>query len=203
MKIGLQTWGSDGDIRPFLALAGGLSKAGHDVSIVITSVEQRDYTHFGKELGITVSHVGKLEYSESRLAELILKLSRTRIPAKQIQMVFEEYLFPVADEMYTAALELCTTHDALIGHSIHYPAQAAAQKKDKPYISVSLYHKGVESRYITPDMSPNIGNWANPLWWKLANLVIDKTFRLPINQFRGKHGLPNLVRWECRAGETT
>jgi len=29
MRIGLQTWGSEGDIRPLLALAGGLQSAGH------------------------------------------------------------------------------------------------------------------------------------------------------------------------------
>ena len=44
MKIGLQTWGSDGDIRPFLALAGGLRARGHEVSLVITSVDNDDYS---------------------------------------------------------------------------------------------------------------------------------------------------------------
>ena len=28
MKIGLQTWGSEGDIQPFIALAAGLRKRG-------------------------------------------------------------------------------------------------------------------------------------------------------------------------------
>jgi len=33
MRIGIQTWGSDGDIRPFIALAGGLQAAGHGDSV--------------------------------------------------------------------------------------------------------------------------------------------------------------------------
>jgi UDP:flavonoid glycosyltransferase YjiC (YdhE family) len=32
MKIGLQTWGSEGDIQPFITLAGGLVCAGHEVT---------------------------------------------------------------------------------------------------------------------------------------------------------------------------
>ena len=42
MKIGLQTWGSEGDVQPFLALASGLVKAGHEVTLVITEVSNRD-----------------------------------------------------------------------------------------------------------------------------------------------------------------
>jgi len=29
MRIGWQPWGSEGDIQPFIALAAGLTKAGH------------------------------------------------------------------------------------------------------------------------------------------------------------------------------
>ena len=46
MRIGLQTWGSEGDIRPFVALADGLNEAGHEVTLVITSVEHKDYAHW-------------------------------------------------------------------------------------------------------------------------------------------------------------
>jgi len=42
MKIGIKTWGGDGDIFPFLALANGLRSAGHQVTVVYTSSE--DYT---------------------------------------------------------------------------------------------------------------------------------------------------------------
>jgi sterol 3beta-glucosyltransferase len=42
MKIGIQTWGSDGDILPFLALAEGLQAAGHQVTVAFTSVDKKD-----------------------------------------------------------------------------------------------------------------------------------------------------------------
>ena len=43
MKIGLQAWGSEGDIQPFTALAAGLVKAGHSVTLVVTDNIGRDY----------------------------------------------------------------------------------------------------------------------------------------------------------------
>lgn len=39
MKIGMQTRGSRGDIRPFVALADGLRVAGHDVTLATTCVD--------------------------------------------------------------------------------------------------------------------------------------------------------------------
>ena len=43
MKIGIQTWGSQGDINPFIALAAGLSQAGHHVTLAITCADRKDY----------------------------------------------------------------------------------------------------------------------------------------------------------------
>ena len=43
MKIGMQTWGSHGDIRPFLALAEGLQAAGNEVHLVITCFDSDTY----------------------------------------------------------------------------------------------------------------------------------------------------------------
>ena len=52
MRIGMQTWGSDGDIRPMLALGGGLVKRGHRVRIAVGSVDGKDYTALSDRLGI-------------------------------------------------------------------------------------------------------------------------------------------------------
>ena len=42
-RIGLQTWGTEGDVRPFFALGHALQKRGHEVRVVYTSVEGRDF----------------------------------------------------------------------------------------------------------------------------------------------------------------
>ena len=42
MRVGIQAWGSDGDIRPLLALGGALVSAGHDVRMVASSADDTD-----------------------------------------------------------------------------------------------------------------------------------------------------------------
>ena len=42
MKIGIQTWGTEGDIRPFIALTGGLSAAGREVALAVTEITNHE-----------------------------------------------------------------------------------------------------------------------------------------------------------------
>jgi hypothetical protein len=46
------------DIHPFLALAGGLSDAGHDVTLAVTEITNKQFTSFSERLDFTVRHVG-------------------------------------------------------------------------------------------------------------------------------------------------
>ncbi len=48
MKIGLQAWGSEGDILPFTALATGLVNAGRRVTLAVTDNIGRDYSELAK-----------------------------------------------------------------------------------------------------------------------------------------------------------
>lgn len=51
MRVGLQAWGSEGDIQPFTALASGLVNAGHEVTFVVTDNIGRDYSDLAKRFG--------------------------------------------------------------------------------------------------------------------------------------------------------
>ncbi len=190
MKIGLQTWGSDGDIRPFLALAGGLSTAGHEVSLVITSVDNKDYSRFGQEMNFSVSHVGRLDYKEDFLNNFAVKLRGARVPIKQLHLIFKYFFDPLIPEMYGAAQELCAVTDMVIGHFAHHPVQAAAEKARKPYVTVTLNHSGIPSRYTVPLGVPNLGIWMNPFWWKLVFVVVDGVLKAGINNLRKQEQLP-------------
>src|SRR6516225_10607018 len=51
MRLGLQVWGSEGDVAPFTALAAGLVKAGHEVKLVVTDNLGRDYSGLARRFG--------------------------------------------------------------------------------------------------------------------------------------------------------
>ena len=57
MKIGVQTWGSEGDIRPMVALGHGLVQRGHQVELVYTDIADRHYVNIAASLGFTARAV--------------------------------------------------------------------------------------------------------------------------------------------------
>jgi len=194
MKIGVQTWGSEGDIRPFLALAGGLRAKGHDVSLVITSVDNKDYTSYANEPGFRVSHVGRLDYDDATIRRFETRIIKATNPLRQIELIMEYFFDPVIPEMFGAAERLCAENDAIIGHFAHFPVQTAAEKAGKPHATVMLNHLGVYSRYSRISGVPNLGTWMNPLWNRLFQFVIDRSIGVKVNALRKKAGLPLVTR---------
>ena len=57
MKIGMQTWGSRGDVMPFFGLANGLQTDGHDVTLTVTDRDNNNYSALAAQLGIKLIHV--------------------------------------------------------------------------------------------------------------------------------------------------
>ncbi len=53
MRIGIQTWGSEGDIRPFVALGAALANRGHVVELLYTEIGERRYEDVAASLGFT------------------------------------------------------------------------------------------------------------------------------------------------------
>lgn len=202
MKIGIQTWGSDGDIFPLIALAGGLSSAGHDVTLVITCVDGKDYYHYGERLNFRLKQTGKLFYDKAEYARLANEIGYKKNPVKQLDLILKKFFEPFADEMYSAARKLCEENDAIIGHFIHYPAQVAAQKAGLRRITVTLNHSGIPTGYTPPAGMPNLGRLVNPLLWKLVMKVLGWQLAPAINRFRVREGCPPIrsVRevWESR-----
>jgi len=128
MKIGLQTWGTDGDIRPFVALTAGLQSAGHDVSLVVTSVHNKKYDHLAQELNFPIVHAGTVKHDLKTVQTIHEKLRTTKIPINQLKIVMENFFDPVLPEMYEASKKLCIENDLIIGHFLMHPAMLASEK---------------------------------------------------------------------------
>ncbi len=71
MKVGLQTWGSEGDIRPFTALAAGLVDAGHEVTLAVTDNIGRDYSEVAKKYGFKLIAVPNPEAHDPAEVEAV------------------------------------------------------------------------------------------------------------------------------------
>lgn len=202
MKIGLQTWGSDGDINPFIALAGGLAARGHEVTLAITSAERKDYGGYGERLGFRIVEVGHIGCDEADLLRIARLMYDKNDPLKQLDLILETMFEPGVELMSEAADLLCRENDLLVGHFIVHPAQAAAEKCGRPYLTVTLNHSAIPSRYSNLMGAPDLGSFLNGLIWKLGQMVLDSHILPHVNKLRRKLALPEAKDyrriWESR-----
>jgi len=190
MKIGMQTWGSHGDIRPFIALADGLQAAGHEVTLVITCVDSDRYNALGATTAFELRAVSTPMISDGPTLEKIgAAIVRERNPIKQTGLVIEQLLLPAESEMYQASERLCATCDVVIGHYFLYTLGVAAEKHDCPLVSIALAHGAVPSAFQPPTGVPDLGRFGNRLAWRLARWVLNKTLKQYPDRLRAAHGV--------------
>jgi sterol 3beta-glucosyltransferase len=190
MRIGLQTWGSHGDIRPFIALAQGLSTAGHEVTLLATSVDDVDYGGAVSGLPFRFQPVATpvIADHDTLLAtgKIIFK---EKNPLKQAKLITARLFAPAADEMYEAAAALCAENDVVIGHFFHYPLRIAATRSGCPAATVMLVHHIIETGNHPPAGMPRLGRWANPLQWWLLKTLLNRYLKPQVDRLCARHGV--------------
>ena len=186
MKIGIQTWGSDGDILPFLALARGLRKSGHDVTVIYTSVDNKDYTSYAELFDIAL--IKAYEKFDEEKSQVFAEIIAVKDPLKELALILESHFDPAVEKMYAAAKKLCAENDLVIGHAIHYPLAIAAEKSHCPRVSVALCPMAIESKHISP-FGGNLGTWLNSLLWKIGDRVVRKKVYQTADRLREREGL--------------
>lgn len=190
MRIGLQTWGTEGDVRPFIALAGGLVKAGHQVHLAATAIDQRDYSHYARQMGFEFSSVGTFQYSKEDLFQTVRNVLKSPNTVNQLIAISNTFMVPVLDEMFVSSQQLVAQCDFVIGHPMAFPLGAAAEIAGVLYAHVSTVTALYPSRYFTPPGLPALGTFVNRLFWGLGNIHVNLLFRSVVNKFRNKYDLP-------------
>ena len=191
MRIGVQAWGSEGDIRPLIAIGHGLVRRGHQVELVYTDIADRHYGAVAASLGMTARAVATpVIASETELYEIGLKAINTSNPLIQGKIVFDRLLRPVEDAIFDAAVDLCRRSDLIVTHLLLNQARAAAELAGIPAVSVAFAHTLVPSRHIHPEGLPRLGETGNAVGWSIARFVLNRVMLGPVNDFRRRAGVP-------------
>ncbi len=190
MRIGLQTWGSHGDVRPFLALAEGLRGAGHDVVLVITCVDSDAYAHIAPRAGLDIRVVASPVLGPKDAGKVGATVFDTSDPMKQMAKILRLCFTPVEEPMFAAAQRLCAECDLLIGHFFMHPLRAAAELAGRPYASVMLSHGGIPSAHDHPMSSLGPASLGKRLLWWVTRLAINRALKADTNALRQRVGLP-------------
>ena len=195
MHIGIQTWGSDGDIRPLIALGGGLRAAGHEVTVAVSSVDDTDYSSLCKTLDLQYIKIS--DYSDIDWVSIDKKSAKANA-VRQLKMILEYGFYPYQEAMYQIATQLCQCSDVVIGHPFVYPLKMAAIKTKTPFMTATLFPMLVPTAYrppgvfpnLAPSVLPNLGKMLNVFIWKIGTVILDVALKKDIQRFWLQKGLP-------------
>ena len=128
-RVVLTTFGSLGDLNPFIALARGLQARGHR-PVIATSALYRDHV---RSSGISFQPVRPdLDPGDKGL------IRRAMHPRKGTEVIIREIVFPAIEDTYADLDVFLRNNDILITHSIGYAAHIIAEKRGLTWISAVL-----------------------------------------------------------------
>ena len=178
LRIVLSTWGTTGDVQPFIALSKRLLKVGHEVR-VCTSEIYRD--RFAKR-GIDFYPVG-VSFNADRLNQAVDAIVQIKDPLKSTISIAKEGILYKADKWYEDCLRGMEGNDLAICHAADVPGQEAAIRNNLPWITVSYWPCFIKTRYEPPFPIPTLGALSNTLLWKVAEQLIRKQVDPLFNDF--------------------
>jgi len=147
MKITILTYGSRGDVQPFLALAVGLQKSGHQVKIAAP----HRFESFISAYGVTcVPLAGDPEIISERLND-------AGVNPISMMLAISDYVFSIGDLVICQAFTACDDADLII-HSFLFTTggHSLACKLGIPDISVQTFPVFAPTRAIPPVTMPNM-----------------------------------------------
>jgi sterol 3beta-glucosyltransferase len=174
-KILINTFGTRGDIQPFIALGKGLKTAGFEVAVCTSE----GYKTFVEEQGLHYAHMDNelLRLSQAALSESsgLLSIMRQMVPAMRRSM----------DDEWNAALTF--QPDLIIYHPKCLGSYHVAEKLHIPAImSLPLPFYTPTREFPVPFMSGiQLGGWFNQFSYRLMGLS-SGMFGGTINDFRAK-----------------
>lgn len=178
LRIVISTWGSTGDVQPFLALSERLLKVGHEVR-VCASERYRD--RFVKR-GIDFYPVGT-PVDQDHLDRMMDAIIQIRNPLQSVIFIVKEGILPKANKWYADCLKGMKGYNLAICHSVDVPGQEAAIRNNLPWITVSYCPGFVKTYYEAPSPLPNLGTTLNGLLWKVVEHLMRKRVDPLFNDF--------------------
>ena len=130
-RIVLNTFGSFGDVHPYLALAIELQRRGHECIVATAEVYRQKVVAEGIGFVAVRPDVGEL----LNQPDLIRKLWH---PAKGTIYLLRDYLLPKVQESYDDLRGVCDDADLLLTHGAGYAGPVVAKKLRMRWLSVAL-----------------------------------------------------------------
>lgn len=188
MNIGIFTYGTRGDLQPYVALALGLMDKGHQVTLSATE----DFKDFVEGFGVAFQPLwGNAEtMMNSKEGQSILQTENSIKLMKYYFKVLHDNRDPLRKSYYEAISKV----DFIIANSMTLPILSAIAEIQNKKVALSYFMPPVVPTAEFPLGDFDFFNfpWYNKLTYKIAQGFFWKFIKQDTNEYRKELGLPEL-----------
>ena len=190
MRWLLASWGSHGDLHPFLALGRGLIARGHDVTLV----GHPDWGAETEAAGLRFVSTGEPS-REDFIRDHPEVMSMQWGGLVSLHTLVHRAIAPGFDHTIAALLAEAPAHDVIVAHHFTFPAPIVAELTGLPWATVSLAPGVVPSTYSLPGANFGrtgrgfLGRGWNQFIWSAGKMISIAMVDPAVNRLRAKHGL--------------
>jgi sterol 3beta-glucosyltransferase len=189
MKIGIFTYGTRGDVQPYIALALGLKKNGNQVILAAPGNFKGFVESFGIEFHPLYGNAE--EKMNSPAGQSILRTESTIKLMKYFFKVLHSIRIPLRDS-YIKGIDKV---DFIIANTATLPIVGAIAEKQSKKMALTYFMPPVVLTREFPFADLDFFNfpWYNKLTYKIVHHFFGKFLKAEINEFRDQLGLPVLT----------
>jgi UDP:flavonoid glycosyltransferase YjiC (YdhE family) len=193
-RIVLTTFGSSGDINPFVALALGLRARNHDVLFAI----EDNFRVVVEQAGFSVAHLSGDAMAAMR--EQSLDLLRDTNPFRSVRALVRDYIVPTTRPRIEDLRAACVGANLLVASPFQVAAAFVHDLTGIPLVTVTLSPVTIPSAQVNPAPQqfglPNaVEPLVNRVTWGVGLALMGAFFDPPINRIRAEYQLPPLRQW--------
>jgi UDP:flavonoid glycosyltransferase YjiC (YdhE family) len=173
VRFALATVGTTGDVVPFVALARGLTAAGHEVTAVSWDLHRAAFEGAATAFVPAGPPTGREE-----IADTASRAAAARSPMAQVAVLRDFHLRDAASH-YRRLREVLPGHDLVVLHGIHTLAEAAARDAGVAWASAVFDPVLLPTATAPPAGMPSLGP-LNGLAWRMLDRMLrrqDKPLR--------------------------
>lgn len=142
-NILLTTYGSHGDLHPYLTLGSILIKAGHKVTIATILLYKENVESIGCDFIAMRPNIDEIGPEE----EWTKKVNDS---FKGAEYIARELVIPFAEENYNTLMQVTENCDLIISHVLTFFSPIVAEKRGIPWLTVMLQPSTIMSAYDPP-----------------------------------------------------
>ena len=152
-KIVINTFGSFGDIHPYMSLAMELEARGHEAIIATMELYRQKIQEVGLRFATVRPNIEPPQQQDQEFVDKIMD------PASGPKFLMEKVVFPAVADAYTDLLEATRGADVLITHPAAPAGPLVGRKTGLPWISTVLAPMSFFSAYDPPVLP--LMQWTN------------------------------------------